>query len=81
MEKYKVAKTIGDGTYGSVVKAYNRETGEVVAIKKLKKKFYKWDSCVSLREVRSLMKLSHPNIVDLKEVIKDKNTLYFVFEY
>lgn len=81
MEKYKIAQTIGDGTYGSVVKAYDKETGDVVAIKKLKKKFYKWDSCVTLREVRSLIKLSHPNIVDLKEVIKDKNTLYFVFEY
>ena len=33
MEKYKVIKTIGDGTYGSVVKAYDVKTGEVVAIK------------------------------------------------
>ena len=28
------------------------------------------------------MKLSHPNIVNLKEVVRDKNNeLYFVFEY
>lgn len=28
------------------------------------------------------MKLSHPNIVNLKEVIRDRNNeLYFVFEY
>jgi serine/threonine protein kinase len=32
MENYKVVKTVGDGTYGSVVKAYDKRTGEVVAI-------------------------------------------------
>lgn len=28
MEKYTNAKTIGDGTYGSVLKAVNSETGK-----------------------------------------------------
>jgi hypothetical protein len=27
MEKYSIVKTIGDGTYGSVVKAMNLKTG------------------------------------------------------
>jgi len=39
MEKYKVFKVIGDGTYGSVMKAWNINTGEVVAIKRMKKKY------------------------------------------
>lgn len=56
-------------------------SGEVVAIKKMKKKYYRWDACISLREISSLMKISHPNIVDLKEVIRENNNLYFVFEY
>lgn len=43
MEKYNCIKTIGDGTYGSVIKAMNLKTGEIVAIKKMKKKYYKWD--------------------------------------
>lgn len=30
MNRYKVTKTLGDGTYGSVLKAVNRATGEVV---------------------------------------------------
>jgi protein kinase len=63
MEKYSGFKTIGDGTYGSVVKAMNTKTGEIVAIKKMKKKYYKWDACISLREIQSLIKLHHPNIV------------------
>lgn len=30
---------------------------------------------------QSLQKLSHPNLIKLKEVIREDNTLYFVFEY
>ena len=44
MNRYKVTKQLGDGTYGSVLKAVNRSTGEVVAIKKMKKKFYTWEA-------------------------------------
>ena len=55
--------------------------GEIVAIKKMKKKYYKWDACISQREIQSLMKLHHPNIVQLYEVILEKSTLHFVFEY
>ena len=74
-------KTIGDGTYGSVSKAINKTTGEVVAIKKMKKKFYSWEECMALREIKSLRKLNHQNIVKLKEVIRVNDDLYFVFEH
>ena len=37
MNRYKITKQLGDGTYGSVLKAVNRQTGEVTAIKKMKK--------------------------------------------
>lgn len=54
MEKYHSAKVIGDGTYGSVIRAVNSKTGkyserilscvgEIVAIKKMKKKYFRWD--------------------------------------
>jgi protein kinase len=81
MEKYKIIKTLGDGTYGSVVKAINQQTNEEVAIKKMKKKFYSWDECMALREIKSLRKLNHIQIVKLKEVIRANDDLYFVFEY
>ena len=38
MEKYKLGPQLGDGTFGSVTKATNMQTGEIVAIKKMKKK-------------------------------------------
>ncbi|MCL7024953.1 hypothetical protein MKW94_025216, partial [Papaver nudicaule] len=52
-----------------------------VAIKKMKRKFYFWEECVSLREVKSLRKLNHPNIVKLKEIVQENNELFFIFEY
>ncbi|KDP35422.1 hypothetical protein JCGZ_10805 [Jatropha curcas] len=81
MERYKLIKEVGDGTFGSVWRAINKQSGEVVAIKKMKKKYYSWEECVNLREVKSLRKMNHPNIVKLKEVIRENDILYFVFEY
>ena len=72
-------KQLGDGTYGSVWKATNRQTNEVVAIKEMKRKFYSWEEYMALREVKSLRKLNHPN-VKLKE-IRENDELCFVFEY
>lgn len=81
MDKYKVVQTLGDGMFGSVKKAIDKNTNKMVAIKKMKRKYVRWDDVVNLPEVKSLIKLSHPNIVKLIEVIKDDNELYFVFEY
>lgn len=81
MNRYRIIKAVGDGTYGSVLQAVNKKNGNLVAIKKMKKKFYSWEECVKLREVQSLKKLNHPNIVKLKEVIRENDELFFVFEY
>jgi protein kinase len=81
MDRYKIIKTVGDGTYGSVAKAINKATNEVVAIKKMKKKFYSWDEAMSLREIKSLRKMNSQFIVKLKEVIRVNDELCFVFEY
>ncbi|XP_027348554.1 cyclin-dependent kinase F-4-like isoform X4 [Abrus precatorius] len=81
MERYKLIKEVGDGTFGSVWRAINKQSGEVVAIKKMKKKYYSWEECVNLREVKSLRKMNHPNIVKLKEVIRESDILFLVFEY
>ncbi|GKV10581.1 hypothetical protein SLEP1_g21923 [Rubroshorea leprosula] len=81
MERYKLIKEVGDGTFGSVWRGINKLSGEVVAIKRMKKKYYSWEDCVNLREVKSLRKMNHPNIVKLKEVIREHDILYFVFEY
>ncbi|CAD7944559.1 unnamed protein product [Amoebophrya sp. A120] len=81
MQRYKVSKMLGDGTFGCVMKARNKQSNEQVAIKKMKKKFYSWDECMSLREIKSLRKLVHPGIVKLKEVIRENDELHLVFEF
>jgi protein kinase len=65
MNRYKILKPLGDGSYGTVTKAVSIQTGEVVnnnrsvlvtgckvAIKKMKRKYYTWDECLALREVK-----------------------------
>ncbi|XP_053569074.1 serine/threonine-protein kinase MAK isoform X1 [Bombina bombina] len=81
MNRYTTTKQLGDGTYGSVLMGRSNESGELVAIKRMKRKFYSWDECMNLREVKSLQKLNHANVVKLKEVIRENDQLYFVFEY
>ncbi|XP_074583490.1 cyclin-dependent kinase F-4-like [Curcuma longa] len=82
MERYNVIKKVGDGTFGNVWRAISKQSGELVAIKKLKRKYYSWwEECLNLQEVKSLRRLNHPNIVKLKEVIRENDILYLVFEY
>lgn len=81
MERYKILAELGDGTCGSVYKAIHMETSEIVAVKKMKRKFYHWEECVNLREVKSLRKLNHPNIIKLLEIVRENNELFFIFEY
>ncbi|XP_077146151.1 serine/threonine-protein kinase ICK isoform X2 [Ranitomeya variabilis] len=81
MNRYTTIRQLGDGTYGSVLLARTTESGELVAIKKMKRKFYSWDECINLRELKSLRKLNHANVIKLKEVVRENDHLYFVFEY
>lgn len=58
----------GDGIEGS--EGENDETGKVLECFKYFLTFF-----------QSLKKLSHANVVKLKEVIRENDILYFVFEY
>eukprot|EP00041_Stephanoeca_diplocostata_P018404 m.385080 g.385080 ORF g.385080 m.385080 type:complete len:739 (-) comp21002_c0_seq1:86-2302(-) len=80
MNRYEVEKRVGDGTYGYVDLVKSKESGTKYAVKVMKKKYYSWGECMQLREIKSLKKLNHPNIVKLREVIREKDILYMVFE-
>eukprot|EP00002_Diphylleia_rotans_P026105 TRINITY_DN5194_c0_g1_i3.p1 TRINITY_DN5194_c0_g1~~TRINITY_DN5194_c0_g1_i3.p1 ORF type:complete len:582 (-),score=128.42 TRINITY_DN5194_c0_g1_i3:599-2344(-) len=82
MENYENLGTIGEGTYGVVMKARHRETGQIVAIKKFKDN--EDDDQVrktALREVRILKQLRNDNVVNLIDVFRRKGKLYLVFEH
>jgi hypothetical protein len=42
MNKYEVLSIVGEGAYGVVLKCRNKETGEVVAVKKFKESDGEW---------------------------------------
>ena len=52
MNRYVMLSQLGDGTYGSVLMAKRADTGEKMAVKRMKKKYYSWDECMNLREVK-----------------------------
>ena len=82
MKKYEIMKVIGDGTYGIVYEGINKETKQKVAVKRLKEKCRSMEECLSRIEVVVLEKLTHENIVQLKEVIRDKKgEVSYIFEY
>ena len=65
LEKYQKKEKLGEGTYGVVYRAVNLETGEIVAIKKIR--LEKEDDGVpstAIREISLLKNLKHPNIVE-----------------
>ena len=80
MNKYEVLGVVGEGAYGVVLKCRNKVTGERVAIKKFKES--EDDETVrktTLREVKILKMLKHPNIVSLREAFRRKAVLYSDF--
>ncbi|GET91669.1 mitogen-activated protein kinase, putative [Leishmania tarentolae] len=82
METYETLGILGEGTYGVVVKARNRVTGKLVAIKRFKQT--EQDEHVrktSSREVRMLQLLQHPNVIRLEDVFRREGKLYLVFEF
>lgn len=80
-DPYEILEEIDEGAFGIVLKARNKQTQEIVALKKIKKKYSNWEECMKLREINSLRKLKHPSIIKLKEVYKQENELFLVFEH
>ncbi len=83
-ERYQKQETIGEGTYGVVYKGLDRQTGRTVAIKKVKSLEDEPDEGIpatTLREVSALKQLSHPNVVELLDVIINQDKIYLIFEY
>ena len=82
MNKYELIEVIGNGTFGQVYEGRNIETNERVAVKKLKEKYDSLEECLAKTEVKVLEKLNHENIVQLKEVIREKTgDVSYIFEY
>lgn len=67
---------------GIVFKCLNRQTGQMVAIKR----YSESDADpvmrkIAVREVRMLRQLRHPNIINLIEIFRRRRRLHLVFDY
>ncbi|XP_072126022.1 cyclin-dependent kinase-like 1 isoform X3 [Mobula birostris] len=82
MEKYEKLGKIGEGSYGVVFRCRNKDTGQIVAIKKfMESEDDPLIKKIALREIRMLKQLKHVNLVNLLEVFRRKRKLHLVFEY
>lgn len=67
---YEKLNQIEEGSYGVVFRARDRQTGEIVALKKLKLDEEKQGFPItSLREINALMTCRHENVVGIREVV------------
>ncbi len=54
-EKYEIVEFIGDGAFGSVYWGREKQTQELVAIKKMKNTYKTWEDAMSMPEVKCLI--------------------------
>jgi cell division cycle 2-like len=70
VEIYEKLNHIEEGSYGVVYRARDKETGDIVALKRLKLEREKHGFPVtSIREISTLKAARHPNIVNMREVV------------
>lgn len=81
--RFQHIQKLGEGSYGQVHKVYDIQKKEVVALKKIK--LSNEDEGIpstTLREISLLRELSHPNIIQLTDLMYQYNErkLYLIFE-
>ncbi|XP_075745539.1 cyclin dependent kinase 11B pitslre isoform X9 [Rhipicephalus microplus] len=84
VEEFHCLNRIEEGTYGVVYRARDKKTDEIVALKRLKmEKEKEGFPITSLREINTLLKAQHPNIVTVREIVVGSNMdkIYIVMDY
>ncbi|XP_061345128.1 probable serine/threonine-protein kinase At1g54610 [Gastrolobium bilobum] len=83
-ESYKMIDKVGQGTYSNVYKALDRDTGEIVALKKVRFNTSEPESIKFMaREIMILQNLDHPNVIKLKGLATSRMqySIYLVFDF
>ena len=80
---FTLLKVIGKGSYGKVMLVRKIDTGEMLAIKMLKKDYIERRNQIfhTKTERNVLARVNHPFIVKLKYAFQNPKKLYFVLEF
>jgi len=83
VEDFELLKVVGRGSFGKVYLAKKKDTGNIYAIKTLKKDFIiKTNQVLNTKIERDIMQqITHPFIVKLHFAFQSTETLYFVTEF
>jgi len=79
---YEILATLGKGGYGEVKKVIHKLTGDVRAMKVIKKESCDEGYLKTLsNEINILRQLDHPHIIKLYEIYQDSSHIYMVTEF
>ncbi|XP_066914524.1 cyclin-dependent kinase 20-like [Clytia hemisphaerica] len=82
MDNYTILGRIGEGAHGIVFKAKKKQSGEVVALKKIAlRKLEDGVPNTVIREIKALQQIEHPNVVRLYDVFPSGAGFVLVFEF
>ncbi|XP_072380035.1 uncharacterized protein Pitslre isoform X1 [Diabrotica undecimpunctata] len=84
VEEFQCLNRIEEGTYGVVYRARDKRTDDIVALKRLKmEKEKEGFPITSLREINTLLKGQHANIVTVREIVVGSNMdkIFIVMDY
>ena len=78
---YIILETIGKGSFGTVLKAKEIASGNIVAVKKINLNNSKKNYETIIKEVNVLKGLNHPNIVRYLNYIEEDMSIYIIMEF
>ncbi|CAI2376954.1 unnamed protein product [Moneuplotes crassus] len=82
LSKYEIEGKCGEGTYGVVQRARNKDSDELVALKYIKLESEdEGIPSTAIREIALLKELQHPNIVSLQDIVLESSQLILIFEF
>ena len=78
---YEIKGKIGHGNFGTVFSAVSKETNQKVAIKRIPRFDIEEEEKAIQQEIRILIQLKHPNIVQFEDLMITEDFYYIVFEH
>ncbi len=77
-ERFELRGVLGEGSYGVVYAAFDRELKRDVAIKTGRRQLFGATLDLFVREAQTTCRLKHQNIVTIYDIIKNENGIYIV---